>query len=197
MSEKQRNSYLRISQGGMMVAETTQTAVETMIHKFWKNTKDETKWPHSFNFCHTTMSTPTPWLGFRVQAFNKHVPSSNRALCIPELSSPWPRLSQGPMRIRSGDAGPEPFPLKPRSSKKQKKSSTPVGPTLLEGQLHRHEPEQFLLPTEQSWTPISRRLSLPLSNFRTRPGGKKSCLFCAADYSQARFLTTPTHTRTE
>lgn len=34
MSEKQRNSYLRISQGGMMVAETTQTAVETMIHKF-------------------------------------------------------------------------------------------------------------------------------------------------------------------
>ena len=131
--------------------------------------------------------------------------SSIQQTCAQQQSCPvypWAQLSltqtfSRPTADKERGCGPQALSAEPCSSEKQEKSSTPAGPTLLGGQLRRHEPEQLLLPTKQSWTPISRRLSLPLSNFRTRPGGKKSCLFCAADYSQAHFLTTPTHTRTE
>lgn len=74
-----------------------------MTGEFWKNTEDETKCPHSFNFY------PPRLPDSQAQAFNKPVPSSNHVLCVAELSSPWPRLSQDPLWTRSTDVCPEPF----------------------------------------------------------------------------------------
>ena len=179
--KKQWNSYRSISQGEMMVAETTQTAGET-TREFWKKTEAKTKCPHSFNFY------PPQLPDSQAQAFNQPLcPAAIMSRVSLSSAPPDPDFLKTHCGQWVETCAPSPFhgAVVQRSRRAQHPTS---GKPAAQTGAGAASPSHQAVPHPH----LQEALSLPHGDFRERPA------ICSAQQtSQTHFLTTPTHMCTE